>query len=75
MTKPIETNAKLIIVKNDNPFREGTAVHKRARAVLTSTTVAQALKKGARTSTVRYLVGKRQVKVVVDKKSTTSVAA
>jgi hypothetical protein len=41
----------------ENPFREGSAVHKRAGAVLRANgkPVAAAIKAGARVSTVRYL--------------------
>lgn len=63
MTKPIEKTAKIVVLKQDNPFRPETAVHRRARAVLTSKTVADALRKGARTSTVRWLMAGRYVSV------------
>lgn len=65
MTKPLEMSAKIVVVKQDNPFREGTAVHRRARAVLTAhnKTVEYAVKKGARTSTVRWLLAGKYVSV------------
>lgn len=65
MTKPLEKTAKIIVLKQGNPFREGTAVHRRARAVLTAhnKTVEYSLKKGAKTSTVRWLLVGRYVSV------------
>jgi hypothetical protein len=64
MTKQLEPTAKIIVLKKDVPFREGTAVHKRGQAVLRSKTVAEALKRGARPSTVRYFVECKQVRLV-----------
>lgn len=62
MTKIIPT-AKITVVKKENPFTEGSKVAKRVGAVLKAKTVEEALKKGARTSTVRYCVKHRLVKV------------
>jgi hypothetical protein len=61
--KTIEKTAKIVVLKQNNPFRPETAVHKRARAVLTSKTVADALKRGARVSTVRWLLEGKYVAV------------
>lgn len=70
-TKPVEVkpDAKIVVLAKENPYREDTAVHKRAQAVLLSggKTVETALKKGARTSTVRALVRDGLVKLVVSK--------
>ena len=63
MPKPIDETAKIVVLNKENPFREGSNVHKRAHAVLTSKKVADALKKGARISTVRYLARNRFIKV------------
>jgi hypothetical protein len=63
MTKKLDPKAKIVVLKKDIPFRTGTAVHKRAQAVYTGRTVEGALKRGARTSTVRWLVTGRYVKV------------
>lgn len=55
----IDHAAKIVVRKTAEvpEFREGTAVAKRVQAVLSSNgkPVEAALKKGARTSTVRYL--------------------
>lgn len=61
--KPLAEEAKIVVVKKENPFREGSEVFKRAQAVLASKDVATALKKGARISTVRYLAKHRFIKV------------
>ena len=45
-------------------FREGTAVAKRVHAVLGNGTVALALKKGARPSTVRFLAKAKVIRLV-----------
>ena len=72
-TKPKAVNvtpeSKIVVLKKENPFRESTAVHKRAQAVLLSggKTVEAALKKGARTSTVRALVREGLVRLVTSK--------
>ena len=65
MTKQLEKTAKIVAVKSvkDLTFTEGSAVHKRARAVLGAKTVGEALKRGARTSTVRWAVAKRFIKL------------
>lgn len=63
MTKKLEETAKIVVLRKDIPFREGTAVYKRAQAVLRSKTVAEALKRGARTSTVRWFVACKQVRL------------
>lgn len=61
----INTTDKITAVKTvaDIPFTDGSAVHGRVRAVLTSKTVGAAIKKGARMSTVRYAVKHRLVRV------------
>lgn len=61
----VDPAAKIVVVKSDNPFREGTAVHKRAQVVLSAKgkPVADVLKRGARTSTVRFLVRARLVRL------------
>lgn len=49
---------KIVVPKGtENPFREGTAVHKRGSAVLRANgkPVEVAVRHGARVSTVRYL--------------------
>ena len=61
--KSIPITAKIVVVKRENPFREGTDVAKRAAAVLSARTVEQALKKGARRSTVRWLRDHRVIKI------------
>jgi hypothetical protein len=61
--KPIAEEAKITVINKENPFREGTGVYKRAQAVLTSKKVADAIKKGARISTVRYLAKNRFIKL------------
>ncbi len=56
--KPIDLAARIAVAaKAENPFREGTAVHKRVQAVLSAKgkPVEYALKHGAKRSTVRYL--------------------
>lgn len=63
MTKLLNPKAKIVVVKKDNPFTPGTEVHKRMSAVLAAPTVGAAVKKGARTSTVRWAVAHRLVKV------------
>lgn len=63
MTKKLDDTAKIVVLKKDIPFREGTAVYKRARAVLSSKTVQEALKRGARTSTVRWFVAAKQIRL------------
>ena len=45
-------------------FREGTAVAKRVAAVLGNGTVALAIKKGARPSTVRFLAKAKVIRLV-----------
>ena len=60
-TFPVEETMKIKVLKRDNPFREGTAVAKRVDAVLHAKSVAVALKKGARKSTVRWLKTHRQI--------------
>jgi len=71
--KPVTVvpEAKIVVVRKENPFRNSTAVHKRAQAVLLSggKTVETALKKGARTSTVRALVREGLVRLVTPKSS------
>ena len=57
----------VIVVKKgaENPFREKTAVHKRVGLVLRASgkTVADVVKAGARTSTVRYLAAEGLVRL------------
>lgn len=64
----LDKGAKIVVNKSvDVPeFREGTAVAKRVGAVLASggKTVEAALKKGARTSTVRYLAKAKVIRLV-----------
>lgn len=64
MTKPLNVKDKIKVVKNQNPFAEGSDTAKRVNAVLTSTSVEQAIKKGARTSTVRWALKNRLIKLV-----------
>jgi hypothetical protein len=56
---------KLVVVKKENPFTEGTVQAKHAAAVLSSNgkTVADAKKKGADSWTVRELVNRKIVRV------------
>lgn len=65
MTKNIEKTSKITAVKTvkDIPFAADTKVHGRVKAVLTSKTVADAIRKGARMSTVRFAVTKRMIKL------------
>ena len=64
-TKAISPESKIVVLKAENPFREGTAVYKRVQAVLLSKgkTVEHVLKKGAKRSTVRYLRDHKIVRV------------
>lgn len=62
----IPDDAKIsVVAKAENPFTPGSAVYKRVQAVLASNgkTVADALKKGARKSTVKYLRDHKIVRV------------
>lgn len=61
----ITNDLKIVVVKNENPFTEGTKQFKRAAAVLSAKgkTVADAKKRGADTWTVRELVRRKVVKV------------
>jgi hypothetical protein len=63
--KPIPLDGKIVVVKAENPFREGTGAYKRTQAVLAckGKTVEDALKKGARRSTVRWLYNHKIVRV------------
>ena len=56
-SKPVALEAKIVVLKAENPFREGTKVYKRVQAVLLSKgkPVEVALKKGARRSTMNWL--------------------
>ena len=56
---------KVVVLKKENPFREGTKVHKRVNVVLTHSnkTVAELMKHGARTSTIHWLENHKIVKV------------
>jgi len=72
-TRTLDRAAKIIVLVRDNPFREGTAVHGRVGAVLRANgrTVETALRGGARTSTVRHLVGEKMVRLETPKKAAT----
>lgn len=66
-TKSIILNdMKLVVVKKENPFAEGTVQAKHAAAVLAANgkTVADAKKKGADSWTVRELVKRKLIKVM-----------
>jgi hypothetical protein len=73
---PVDHAAKIVVRKDAEvpEFREGTAVYKRVRAVLASNgkPVETALKRGARTSTVRFLA---KAKVITLQKPAASKAA
>lgn len=61
----IEPTAKIVPIKGaENPYREGSAVAKRVNAVLTTRRVDAALKKGARTSTVRACLRAKLIRIV-----------
>ncbi len=64
MTK-IDKTARIVAIKKvtDIPFTKGTKVYARVAAVLTAPTVAAAMKRGARTSTIRFAVRKRMIRV------------
>jgi len=66
VARPIDITAKISVIKAENPFREGTAVHKRASAVLSAKgkPVEYALKHGARKSTVRYLAKAKVIRLI-----------
>jgi hypothetical protein len=58
---------KIVVPKDaENPFREGTATHKRVQAVLKANgkVVDLAVRAGARLSTVRYLARAKVIKLV-----------
>lgn len=52
-----------VIAKAENPFTPGSAVYKRVEAVIKAKTVADALKKGARKSTVKWARDHKIVRV------------
>ena len=60
----IPDQAKIsLIAKAENPFTPGSAVYKRVEAVIKAKTVADALKKGARKSTVKWARDHKIVRV------------
>lgn len=61
----IMDDMKLVVVKRENPFADGTVQAKHAAAVLASSgkTVADAKKRGADSWTVRALVQRKLVRV------------
>jgi hypothetical protein len=63
--RPVALDAKIVVLKAENPFREGTAVHKRVQAVLAckGKTVEDAVRRGARRSTVRWCRDHKIVRV------------
>ena len=66
-----DTTAKIVVLSAINPCRSGTAVHRRVSAVLRSNgkTVRDALRAGARTSTVRWAARQKLVRVVPAKRA------
>lgn len=60
----VPENARIVLLVKDNPRRQGTEAARRARAVMSSRTVQDALKKGAKTSTVRHLAESRVIRLV-----------
>lgn len=63
--KLIASTDIIVVAKKENPFTEGTGAYKRVQAVLASNgkTKADAIKKGAKSSTVRYCVNEGIVRV------------
>lgn len=63
--KRLTDDTKIVVLKRDNPFSEGTERFKRARAILTSNgrPYADARKKGADSWTLRQLQKKKLVRV------------
>ena len=60
--KNIAPTAKIIVLSKENPFAKGTGAFKRVQAVLASKSKAEALKRGARSSTVRYCLNEKLIK-------------
>jgi hypothetical protein len=62
----ITDDMKLVVIKKENPFTEGTVQARHAAAVLGANgkTVADAKKKGADSWTVREMVKRKLVRVV-----------
>ena len=60
----IDLDTRIVVVAKENPCRPGTAAHKRVGAVLRAhgKTVRDAVKAGARTSTVRYLAALKAIR-------------
>lgn len=63
---PLSLSDTIRVLKKDNPFREGSEVFKRVNAVLSCNgkSVGAAVKKGARTSTVRWARKNKVVRTV-----------
>lgn len=59
----IKPEAKIVVLKNENPCREGTERFDRVAAVLKAKRVELALAKGAKLSTIRFCIGAKLVKV------------
>lgn len=56
-------DAKIVVLKNENPYGKGTNRWKRANAILTSKTTGEAKKKGTDSWTLRQLIALKLVKV------------
>lgn len=65
-TPRLDPATRIVVIRTAKvpEFREGTAVAKRVHAVLGNGTVALAIKKGARPSTVRYLAKAKVIRLV-----------
>jgi hypothetical protein len=62
--KETQKTARIIpFPKAENPARRGTGKYRRINAVMRAATVQQALRRGARASTVRFCVSNRLVRV------------
>lgn len=59
----INTEAKITVLKSENPCRKGTDRFDRVQAVLKAKRVELALAKGAKLSTVRFCVGAKLIKL------------
>lgn len=69
MTALLDKTAKIVVLKRENTMREGTEVHKRVGAVLRANgkPIETALRFGARTSTVRYLIKAQVIRITAAK--------
>lgn len=65
MNNDIESRMRIVLLPGaHNPARKGTSRHARINAAMRAKTVEQALKKGARRTTLRYLRERRVLRLV-----------